>query len=230
MTEDNLPLIRRNIYNVLREYFGFLQSDFAFAQQQKSELWGMHAHNKRALGMKLRDHIAVGRVYMCHVQPSDRIWSQSIHENPEVNCFGSLVKIGYTTFLAQERVKQLARNCGYESYKLVSTFPSEDDAPVGFVHLLEKIIHELCARRQVDIYCHACGMTHVEFFMFEDIGDRDRSDSLNMHIGRLHLDIARWIDALVKAWDLFKMVVDIQELRLQRIKKSLMHTTYDAPW
>jgi len=80
--------------------------------------------------------------------------------------YGGLAKIGYTTFSAQGRVRQLAHDYEYEDFQVLGIFPSENEVPLVFVHLLEKIAHELCARRQVDVFLpclryNPCGFFYI---------------------------------------------------------------------
>ena len=50
------------------------------------------------------------------------------------------------------------------------------------------------------------------------------------YLGRLRCEIAAWVSFLPGSQGLYNMIAGIQEHRLQRIKKSLMHTMHDAPW
>lgn len=56
---------------MIRDYFDFLDTEHAYGQEQRTKLGDLGPREKRDLGMKIRDHIAQGRVYMCSLYLSD---------------------------------------------------------------------------------------------------------------------------------------------------------------
>lgn len=61
---DCKPEVRQIIYFLIEDYFALLDTERAYGQQQNSMLARLSQPQKRNLGMKIRDHIAQGRVYM----------------------------------------------------------------------------------------------------------------------------------------------------------------------
>lgn len=71
LTRDCRTYVRRNLYYMIKDYFDFLDTEHAYGQEQRSKLGYLGPREKRDLGMKIRDHIAQGRVYMCSLWLSD---------------------------------------------------------------------------------------------------------------------------------------------------------------
>ncbi|KAF9214433.1 hypothetical protein CPC16_007902 [Podila verticillata] len=235
LTMDCTPEARQNIYFLIEDYFNFLDSERAYGQQQNMRLEGLSQPQKRDLGMRIRDHIAQGRVYMASfslsladmasLRSSDsRTWGKLARTD------ASLVKIGYSKFFADERVGQLAQVCGIHGPRILTTFPSEQQNALGFVHLLEKIIHELCAGRQADVYCNGCGRTHKEYFVFEEIGGCTAKESVRLHVDSLKRDIMKWTHFLRQSHDLYNEVAFVQQNMLDKIKKQLWRSGHSTPW
>ncbi|KAG0301176.1 hypothetical protein BGZ97_002909 [Linnemannia gamsii] len=105
----------------------------------------------------------------------------------EFNDFDSSVgfKIGYTGNLAERMLEIVGRcHCKVE-LKSLRAFPGEvtiqkllgstehDVSPLGFVYLLEKIMHEIFVAHQYDISCKHGNWrhrtTHTEFFWFKSV-------------------------------------------------------------
>ena len=150
--------------------------------------------------------------------------------NKLVGTYASLVKIGYSKFFADERVGQLAQVCGIQEPRILTTFPSEQQTALGFAHLLEKIIHELCAARQADVYCNGCRKTHKEYFVFEEIGGCTAKESIRLHVDSLKRDIMKWTHFLRQSQDLYNDIAFVQQNMLDKIKKQLWGTVHSTPW
>ncbi|KAG0032909.1 hypothetical protein BGZ81_009857 [Podila clonocystis] len=235
LTMDCKPLARQNIYFLLQDYFGFLFSDRAYGQYQTSQLAKLTPLQKRELGMKIRDHIAQGRVYMASFTFSMADMT-SLQKN-DINAWeklfrtdASIVKIGYSKYFADERVAQLAQQCNIHLPKVLATFPSEQQDALGFVHLLEKIIHELCRGRRTEAYCNGCKRTHKEYFVFEEIGGCTSKESVRIHVDSMKRDIMKWIHFLRQSEGLYNEIAGIQRNMLDKIKKQLWGTGHSTPW
>ncbi|KAG0090909.1 hypothetical protein BGZ92_001949 [Podila epicladia] len=190
---------------------------------------------ERDLGMKIRDHIAQGRVYICSLYLSDASMEELEGDNCDAwnqlaNTDASLVKIGYSKYPVEVRMDQLIQQCDIEQPRVLAMFPSERQDSMGFAHLLEKIIHELCSERQEDIYCHGCGRTHTEYFVFEEIGRCTKKESVRLHVESMNRDIAKWQSAIQDLGGLYHDIAFIQRNMLDKIKKHLRGSKYSAPW
>ncbi|KAF9307327.1 hypothetical protein BGZ74_007138 [Mortierella antarctica] len=226
LTMDCKPLVRQNIYFLLQDYFDFLFSDRAYGQYQTSQLAKLTPPQKRELGMKIRDHIAQGRVYMASFMFS--MADMSSLKKSDIKAYeklnrtdASIVKIGYSKYFADERVGQLAQQCNIH-------VPKQD--ALGFVHLLEKIIHELCRGRRTEAYCNGCRRTHKEYFVFEEIGECTAKESVRIHVDSMKRDIMRWTHFLRQSEGLYNEVAGIQQNMLNKIKKQLWGTGHSTPW
>ncbi|KAG0328723.1 hypothetical protein BG000_000341 [Podila horticola] len=235
LTRDCRTYIRRNLYYMIKDYFDFLDTEHAYGQEQRSKLGDLGPREKRDLGMKIRDHIAQGRVYMCSLWLSDADMEELEEDEYDswdllANTDASLVKIGYSKYPAEDRVDQLVRQCDIEQPRLLATFPSERQDSLVFAHLLEKIVHELCSERQVDVYCHGCGRTHVEYYVFEEIGRCTKKESARLHVDSMRRDIAKWQSAIQDLDGLYHDIAFVQRNMLDKIKKHLRGSKYSAPW
>ncbi|KAF9327832.1 hypothetical protein BG006_008910 [Podila minutissima] len=216
----------------------FTLDDFykhAYGQEQRTKLGDLGHREKRDLGMKIRDHIAQGRVYICSLYLSDADMEELEGDNYDswnqlANTDASLVKIGYSKYPVEDRMDQLIRQCDNEQPRVLAMFPSERQDSMGFAHLLEKIIHELCSERQVDIYCHGCGRTHTEYFVFEEIGRCTKKESARLHVDSIKRDIAKWQSAIQDLDGLYHDIAFVQRNMLDKIKKHLRGSKYNAPW
>ncbi|KAG0039869.1 hypothetical protein BGZ82_006421 [Podila clonocystis] len=235
LTMDCKPLVRQNIYFLLQDYFDFLFSDRAYGQYQTWQLTKLTPPQKRELGMKIRDHIARGRVYMASfafsmadltsLKKNDiKAWEKLVRTD------ASIVKIGYSKYFAHERVGQLAQQCNIHFPEVLATFPSEQQDALGFVHLLEKIIHELCRGRRTEAYCNGCTRTHKEYFVFEEIGGCTSKESVRIHVDSMTRDIMKWTHFLRQSEDLYNEIASIQRNMLDKIRKQLWGTGHSTPW
>lgn len=142
----------------------------------------------------------------------------------------SIVKIGYSKYFADERVGQLAQQCNIHFLKVIATFPSEQQDSLGFVYLLEKIIHELCRGRRTEAYCNGCKRTHKEYFVLEEIGGCTAKESVRIHVDSMKRDIMKWTHSLRQSQGLYNEVADIQWNMLPKIRKQLWGTGHSTPW
>ncbi|KAG0099694.1 hypothetical protein BGZ93_006355 [Podila epicladia] len=203
----------------------------------RGECWtvfSLDTFYERDLGMKIRDHIAQGRVYICSLYLSDASMEELEGDNCDAwnqlaNTDASLVKIGYSKYPVEVRMDQLIQQCDIEQPRVLAMFPSERQDSMGFAHLLEKIIHELCSERQEDIYCHGCGRTHTEYFVFEEIGRCTKKESVRLHVESMNRDIAKWQSAIQDLGGLYHDIAFIQRNMLDKIKKHLRGSKYSAP-
>ncbi|KAG0039870.1 hypothetical protein BGZ82_006422 [Podila clonocystis] len=209
--------------------------ELAYGQEQRWKLGGLGPREKRDLGMKIRDHIAQGRVYMCCLHLSDADMDELEDKEYDswdqlANTDASLVKIGYSKYPAEDRRDQLVRQCEIEQPRILATFPNERQDSLVFAHLLEKIVHELCSERQVDVYCHGCGRTHTKYFVFEEIGGCTKKESVRLHVDSMRRDIAKWQSAINDLGSMYHDIAFVQRNMLDKIKKHLKGTKYSAPW
>ncbi|KAG0039871.1 hypothetical protein BGZ82_006423 [Podila clonocystis] len=231
LTSDCDPDTRQNLYDILKEYFDFLNTDQAFAQQQRDKIKGLSPTEKQELGVKVRDHIAEGRVIFCSFQPSDQDMARinsKVRESIGGN--GTLVKISYATGPVDKRVSQLAKKCRLQRPEAVASYPGEKQDPIGFVHLLEMVIHELYATRRERMYCSKCDKTHEGIFEFEAVGKRKRVESTRLHVQSMAREILKWVDFLSELYPLHLSVADTQGKMLNLIKKKLSDTSTHALW
>ncbi|KAI7816623.1 hypothetical protein BC939DRAFT_35073 [Gamsiella multidivaricata] len=122
-------------------------------------------------------------------------------------------KIGYSGKLA-ERILEIGRcHCKVE-LKSFRAFPGEvtiqkllgltehDVNPLGFVYLLEKIMHEIFVAHQYDISCKHGNWrgrtTHTEFFWFKSVpGDNAPYKRTKAEIGELFgIIVTPWVKLL----------------------------------
>ncbi|KAF8925252.1 hypothetical protein BGZ47_003405 [Haplosporangium gracile] len=121
-------------------------------------------------------------------------------------------KIGYSGKLA-ERILEIARcHCKVE-LKSLRTFPgevtiqkplgsTEHEKPLGFVYLLEKIMHEIFVAHQYDISCRHENWrgrtTHTEFFWFKSVpGDTAPYKTTKAELGEMFESIVTpWVKVL----------------------------------
>ncbi|KAG0099695.1 hypothetical protein BGZ93_006356 [Podila epicladia] len=222
---------RRNLYDILEEYFDFLSTDLAFAQQQRDKIKCLSPIEKQELGVKVRDHIADGRVFFCSFQPSDQDLATIGSEvRKSISGNGTLVKIRYATGPVYKSVSQLAKECRLQHSEVVASYPGEKQSPIGFVHLLEKVIQELFATRQEDMQCHGCGMIHGDIFEFEAVGKRKRTESARLHVQSMAREILKWVDFLSELYPIHLSVADTQGKMLDLIKKKLSGTSTRVLW
>ncbi|KAF9324496.1 hypothetical protein BG006_000464 [Podila minutissima] len=234
LTMDYKPLVRQNIYFLFQDYFDFLFSDRAYGQYQTSQLAKLTPLQKRELGMKTRDRIAQGRIYMTSFMFS--MADMSSLKKSDIKAYeklnrtdASIVKIGYSKYFADERVDQLAQQCNIHFPKVLATFPSEQQDALGFVHLLEKIIHELCRGRRTEAYCNGCRRTHKEYFVFEEIGECTAKESVRIHVDSTKRDIMKCNHFLRQSEGLYNEVAGIQQNMLNKIRKQLWGTGHSTP-
>ncbi|KAG0032911.1 hypothetical protein BGZ81_009859 [Podila clonocystis] len=231
LTSDCDPDTRQNLYDILKEYFDFLNTDQAFAQQQRNKIKDLSPTEKQELGVKVRDHIAEGRVIFCSFQPSDQdMASINSKVRESIGGNGTLVKISYATGPVDKRVSQLAKECRLQHLEVVVSYPGEKQDPIGFVHLLEMIIHELYATRREDMYCSECDKTHEGIFEFEAVGKRKRVESTRLHVQSMTREILKWVDFLSELYPIHLSVADTQGKMLNLIKKKLSGTSTHALW
>ncbi|KAG0032910.1 hypothetical protein BGZ81_009858 [Podila clonocystis] len=116
LTRDCRSYVRRNLYYMIKDYFDFLDTELAYGQEQRWKLGDLGPREKRDLGMKIRDHIAQGRVYMCSLHLSDADMEELEESEYDswdqlANTDASLVKIGYSKYPAEDRMDQLIGRC-----------------------------------------------------------------------------------------------------------------------
>ncbi|KAF9275517.1 hypothetical protein BGZ74_003994 [Mortierella antarctica] len=223
------PDAGHNIYYIIKEYFSFLNSDHAFAQQQNAILWGLLPTEKKELGIKVHDHIAEGRVFIFSFQPSDRDMATIDSKvRTSISGNGTLVKISYATGPVDKHMSKLADECELQFPKLIASYPKKKQSPIGFVHLLEKVIQELYNAQQKDVYCHGCGKIHGDIFEFEAVGKCKCVESTRLHLDSMRHEVLKWVDFLSDLYPIYLSVTEIQNKMLDRINKKLSGTSTHA--
>ncbi|KAG0356609.1 hypothetical protein BG005_004477 [Podila minutissima] len=230
LTADCDPDTQQNLYDILKEYFDFLNTDLAFAKQQRDKIKSLSPTEKQELGVKVRDHIAEGRVFFCSFQPSDQDMATDCEVQKSISGNGTLVKIRYATGPVDKCVSQLAKECRLRHSEVVASYPGEKQQSIGFVHLLEKVIQELYATRQAVMQCHGCGKFHGDIFEFEAVGKRKRAESTRLHVQSMAREILKWVDFLSELYPIHLSVADTQGKMLDLIKKKLSGTSTRALW
>ncbi|KAF9357095.1 hypothetical protein BGX26_004269 [Mortierella sp. AD094] len=221
LTHGYDPEIQASIHKVIKDYFASLQKKLSKAHKEAGREPRKENADKPDKGD--RGHLrARGCVYLLMPEPSE-IEFEEMNTEDRLACEkGVLIKIGYSRNLRQ-RLNQHKTYCKVDSDP-IATFPEtriDDDTNlrgIGFVYLLEKILHQIWTLEQRDIPC-LCGknknkgtgvaiMTlHTEIFVFERKEDKTHEDAFKENVRLMEPHIMKWMNAIKSLESLYKKII-----------------------
>ncbi|KAF9096793.1 hypothetical protein BGX27_001090 [Mortierella sp. AM989] len=225
--------IKASIRSAIYEYFEFLSKPQEAALKELRKQLGRKPSDEESekLEDRYRDHLARGCIYLLMPFPSKLQLEKMSSEDQTLCEKGVLIKIGYTSNLKKRL--QCYKRCEVSSDP-IKTFPetptdSETGSDgLGFVHLLEKILHQIWTFEQRDILCKCAAAMdknglekfpgklkcHTEIFVFEREVDEERMDAFDENVKLMQPHIERWLKAIELLENRYKEILDSHKQEL----------------